>query len=49
MKRTQPMKTTRAMKIAEEIIAGKRLTKEDDLQFLVEDDLALLMDGLFSL
>ena len=34
-----------AMKIAEEIIAGKRLTKEDDLQFLVEDDLALLMDG----
>ena len=34
-----------ALKIAEEIIAGKRLTKEDDLQFLVEDDLALLMDG----
>lgn len=34
-----------ALKIAEEIIAGKRLTKEDDLQFLMEDDLALLMDG----
>lgn len=45
MKRTQPMKIPQAMKIAEEIIAGKRLTKEDDLQFLVEDDLALLMDG----